>query len=141
MAAFVKCNQFVYNLGLKKIDLENDSFKIALTNTAMSAEDDGAYADFTDLTTAGGYTAGGNAAAGSWSRSGATSTFVNTDPTVWTATAAGIGPFQYAVLYDDTPAAGADKCIVGWWNYGSGVTLASGETFTVDLAATTLTIA
>ena len=141
MAGFIKCNQFVYTLGLKKIDLENDTFKVALTNTAMDAESDGAYADFTDLSTAGGYTAGGNAAAGSWARSGATSTFTNTDPTTWTATAAGIGPFRYAVLYDDTPAAGADKCIVGWWDYGSSITLASGETFVVDFGASTLTIA
>lgn len=141
MADFIKCNQFVYNLGLKKINLSSDTFKVALTNTAMSAEDDGAYADFTDLATAGGYTAGGNAVTPTWARSGATATLSNTDPTTWTATAAGIGPFRYAVLYDDTPAAGADKCIVGWWDYGAALTLATGETFTVDFGASTLTLA
>jgi hypothetical protein len=54
-----------------------------------------------------------------------------------TATGA-VGPFQYAVLYNDTAASDP---LIGWWDYGSAVTLANGETFTIDFSASILTIA
>ena len=38
------------------------------------------------------------------------------------------------MLYNDTPTAPADP-LIGWWDYGSSITLASGETFTVDFDA------
>jgi hypothetical protein len=38
-------------------------------------------------------------------------------------------------LYNDTPTSPADP-LVGYWDYGSSITLAAGETFTVDLDAT-----
>lgn len=50
---------------------------------------------------------------------------------VFTATGS-MGPFRYVVLYNDTSAADS---LVGWWDYGSALTLASGETFTVDFDA------
>ncbi len=55
------------------------------------------------------------------------------DDVVFTASGA-MGPFQYAILYDDTAA--SDE-LIGYWSYGSSITLASGETFTVDFDGTT----
>jgi len=56
-----------------------------------------------------------------------------------TVTATGtVGPFQYVVLYNDTHASDA---LALWWDYGSAITLANGETFKADFAASTLTIA
>ena len=49
---------------------------------------------------------------------------------VFTASGGTIGPFRYAVLYDDTPTSPADP-LIAWWDYGSGITLNDGETFTV----------
>lgn len=57
---------------------------------------------------------------------------------VWTATAGGFGPVRYVVLYNDTAA---NDELICWWDYGSSVTVNDGETFTVDFAASTLTLA
>ena len=51
---------------------------------------------------------------------------------VFTATGA-IGPFRYAVLYNSTAASGN---LIGWWDYGSSVTLQNGDTLTVSFDAT-----
>lgn len=42
-----------------------------------------------------------------------------------------VGPFRYVVLYNDTPTSPADP-LIGWYDYGSDLTLLSGETFTID---------
>ena len=57
------------------------------------------------------------------------------DPATWTAAGGSIGPFRYAVLYNDSPTSPADP-LIGWWDYGSSITLATGETFTVDFDPT-----
>jgi len=53
-----------------------------------------------------------------------------------------VAAFQYVVLYNDTPTSPADP-LIGWYDYGSAVTLANGETFTIDFdaAAGVLTLA
>jgi len=58
----------------------------------------------------------------------------------WTASGGSIGPFRYVVLYNDTQTSPADP-LIAWWDYGSAVTLADGESFVVDFAASVLTIA
>ncbi|MBK7515447.1 MAG: hypothetical protein IPI51_07505 [Betaproteobacteria bacterium] len=55
-----------------------------------------------------------------------------------TATGA-VGPFQYVVLYNDTPSSPADP-LIGFWDYGSAVTMANTETFLIDFAATTISL-
>jgi hypothetical protein len=55
---------------------------------------------------------------------------VNGTQVVFTATAGGIGPFRYAILYNDTATSPADA-LIGFTDYGTGVTLADTETLTV----------
>ena len=51
-----------------------------------------------------------------------------------------VATFQYIILYNDDPTSPADP-LIGWYDYGTTVTLASGESFTIDFATDILTIA
>ena len=138
MAAFNKINSFVEAVAEKVHNLGADSIKVMLTNTAPLATNT-VYANLVDLATAGGYTAGGNVCAITSSiQTTGTYKLILVD-SVFTATT-GFGPFRYAVLYNDTAT---NKELIGWYDYGSSVTLLALETFTVDFdgAAGVLTIA
>lgn len=58
---------------------------------------------------------------------------------VLTATGA-VATFRYVVLYNDDPTSPADP-LIGWYDYGSDVTLANGETFTIDFTNDFATLA
>jgi len=135
MAAFVKAQNFIEHLCIGgNVNLNTDTLKVFLTNSTPSVSTTDVYADLTDLSTANGYTAGGADTLNEAAESGGIVTVTGTD-IEWTASGA-IGPFRYAVLYDDTTAS---KYIIGWWDYGLSLTLASGEKFKVDFGAAVLT--
>lgn len=133
MAAFNKIQAFVEHLAEKVHNLGADTLKILLSNDAPSAAADAVKADLTsELGTGNGYTSGGTAVTiSSSAQSGGTYKLVGSN-VVFTASGGSIGPFRYAVLYNDTPTSPADP-LIGWWDYGSGISLNDGETFTVDL--------
>lgn len=138
MAAFQKFNDFVEQLALKQHDLNADPLFVFLTNEAPLATDT-TRADIADLSTGGGYTAGGADTLNTATESPAgTLTMVGVD-IVFTATT-GFGPFRYAVLYNQVGGLGAGNKLVGWWDYGSSISLLAAETFTVDFGASLLTI-
>lgn len=132
MATYNKFNVFTEDLIEGVHDFDAHTFKVLLTNTAPVATNS-VKADLTEISAGNGYTAGGTATTITTSRSTGTAKVVGTD-VVFTATGA-VGPFQYVVLYNDTPTSPADP-LIAWWDYGSAVTLANGETFTVDFDAT-----
>ena len=137
MASFNKFNQFVADVASGVHQLQTGTaqvFKVMLTNSAPTAAN-AVKADITEISAGNGYTAGGvSVGTITGSQTSGTFKFVGgTDPVV-TASGA-VGPFRYVVLYNDTATSPA-KPLIGWWDYGSAVTLASGETFTVDLDQT-----
>ena len=138
MATFNKFQDFVEQLGLEQHQLNTDTLKVALTNTLPVATQTtfDAVTNHAAPTNTNGYTAGGEDIQNAWSETGGTATLTAVD-VVFTATAGGIGPFQYAVIYNDT---NPTDMLVGWYDYGSSISLASGETFTVDFGASLLTI-
>jgi hypothetical protein len=134
LAAFNKFQAFVENVAEKVHNLQSDTLKVLLTNTAPVATN-AVKADLTEIAAGNGYTAGGTAATVSSSaQTTGTYKLVLAD-VVFTAAGGSIGAFRYAVLYNDTPTSPADP-LIGWWDYGSSITLADTETFTVDFDGT-----
>ena len=139
MASFNKFQPFVENLAEKVFNLGSDTLKVLLTNSAPAAAN-GVKSDLTEISAGSGYTAGGaTASIASSAQTSGTYKLVLGDVTI-TASGGSIGPFRYAVLYDDTAA--SDQ-LIGFWDYGSSITLADGESITVDFDASAgvLTIA
>jgi hypothetical protein len=130
MATFNKFNSFVEHLAEGVHNLGADTLKVMLTNTAPVATNS-VKANLTEIAAGNGYTAGGTAA--SITSSGQTSGTYKLvlGDVVITASGGSIGPFRYAVLYNDTPTSPADP-LIGYWDYGSALTLANGESITWD---------
>ena len=133
MATYNKFNVFVEDQFEGVHDWDAHSFVVLLTNTAPVATNS-VRADLTELATGNGYTRDSHTTTITTSRSSGTFKAVGTD-VVYTASGGTIGPFRYAVLYNTTPTSPADP-LIAWWDYGSSITLNSGETFTVDFDAT-----
>ncbi len=134
MVAALKHQQFVEDVAEKIHNLGADTIKVLLTNTAPTAAN-ATKSALTEISAGNGYTAGGaTATISSSAQSGGTYKLVLAD-VVFTASGGSIGPFRYAVVYNDTPTSPADPLIQSY-DYGSSITLADGETFTVDFDAT-----
>jgi hypothetical protein len=134
MATFNKVNVFVENLAEKVHNLGSDTLKVMLTNTAPTSAS-AVKADITEISAGNGYSAGGSSVTiSSSAQTSGTYKLVLADVT-FTASGGSIGPFRYVVLYNDTPTSPADP-IIGYYDYGSSITLADTETFTVDFDGT-----
>ena len=130
MATYIKFQDFSEQLVRGVHDWDAHTFKIALTNTApVNTQVSWSLANHPAPAAANGYTAGGSATTITISETGGTTTVQGTQ-VVFTATAGGIGPFRYVVLYNDTATSPADACIA-YWDYGTSITLNDAETFTV----------
>jgi len=136
MASFNKFNAFVADIGLKVHNLNSDDLWVGLSNTAPTASN-AVWTDITDISAGNGYSAGGaSTSTRSYSQTSGTATLAAGN-VVFTATGA-VGPLRYAVIYNHTAAS---KNLIGWWDYGSSISLANTDTFTVNLSSNVLTIA
>lgn len=136
MATFNKFHCFSENLAEGVHNLGSNTLKFVLTNTAPVATNT-VIGDITEITAGNGYTAGGNSITRtSSSQSSGTYSLVLADY-VLTASGGNIGPFRYAVIYNDTSATDA---LIGWLDYGSSITLLDTETFTLDFGASAITL-
>jgi hypothetical protein len=134
MATYNKFNQFVEYMAEQVVNLGSDTLKVALTNT-QPAVTNTILANITQIANGNGYTTGGTAATQSSSAQSSGTYKLVVGDVVFTAASGDIGPFRYAVLYDDTPSSPADP-LIAWWDYGAPITVVDGETFTVDFNAT-----
>ena len=124
MATFTKIYSFTEALAEKVHNLGSDTLTIALTNTAHTTS----WTQLSDLTEVA-YT---NLSA----RAITTTTSAQTAGTyklvladlVLTASGA-VGPFQYVYIYNDSAT---NDELIGYYDYASAVTMADGDTFTID---------
>lgn len=137
MAAFNKFQDFVDQIGKGKHDFSTHTIKVLLTNVAPVATNS-VKADLTEIAAGNGYTAGGNSVTPVWSETTGTASLAGTDVT-FTASGGAMATFRYVVLYNDSTTSPADA-LIGWWDHGSAVTLADGDSFIVDFGATIFTL-
>lgn len=136
MASFTKVNDFVVNLA-NAMDLDSDTLKVALcatdptSGTDATADGNGVLANVTEIS----YT---NLSARTLQNVTSTQTSgtykLSADDLVLTASGGSVAAFRYVIVYNDTPTSPADP-IVGYYDYGSDLTLNDGDTFTIDIGA------
>lgn len=126
MASYNRFNPFLEQAFEKVHNLGSDSLVVWLSNTAPNAAN-GQLSDITQISytnlSARGLTVSSSA------QSSGTYSLVISDK-VLTASGGSVGPFRYAGIYNDT--ATNDELVGGYYDYGASITLADGETFTID---------
>jgi hypothetical protein len=129
MAVFNKFDSFVEAVAEKLHDLGADQLVIALSNVAPIATNT-QLSNITQIT----YT---NLSTRNLTRTSSTQTsglykLVIADITL-TSTGGSTGPFRYITIYNDTST---NDLLIGWYDYGTSLTLNSGESLAVDFDGT-----
>ena len=127
MATYTKFQCFVEDLAEKKHNLASDTLKVAFSN-ASNAPSASAHVKLADITTVSVANLDSvTLTVSSSSQTSGTYKLVVADKTM---TANGsVDPFRYVIIYNDTAA---NDELIAWYDYGSEVTLASGDTFKLD---------
>lgn len=129
MAAFNEFDVLGEDTAKKVHDFNADLLKVVLTNS-LPVVTNTILSNITQIASGNGYTTDGDDVTNTTSRSGAV-TSVDCVDVVFTAGPSAMAQFRYVVLYNDTPTSPLNP-LIGWWDYGSAIDLANGETFTVD---------
>lgn len=139
MASFNKLDGFVEHLAEGVHDFESDQLVVALSNTAPGSESTDPSGNTADCVLANvteiSYTnlSSRNITTSSSGQSSGTQKVVCADLTL-SASGGSVGPFRYIYIYNDAPASPADP-LIGYYDYGSALTLADGESLTIDFDA------
>jgi hypothetical protein len=129
VAALNKYNAFIDETSKGGHNLQTAVFKLALTNTAPGVGDTVWNTTVAPPpAAANGYPTGGNTLTTTSSATASGIFKLVLADSVFTATAGGIGPFRYVVVYNSSAA----NKVVGWADYGSSTSLALNDTFTPD---------
>ena len=136
MASYNKFETFVGDLGDKVHDLNADTIKLYLTNATPNVSTHAVKADLAGITEENGYAPAD--VTNTWVESGGTGTLDGTNVT-WIASGGSFGPFRYVIMYNDTPTSPADP-LIGYWDYGSGVTINDGESFVAQISTNLFTL-
>jgi len=131
MATFTKFQPFVENLAEKVHNLGSDSLAVALTNTAPTA----GLATLSQITEISYTNCSARAITTSSSAQTSGTYKLVLDDLTLTASGGTVGPFRYVVIYNDTPTSPADP-LIGYYDYGSSITLNDTETLLIDFDGT-----
>jgi hypothetical protein len=130
MATSTNCQPFVEHLAEKVHNLGSDTLTVALTNTAPNATD----ATLSQITQIAYTNCSSRVLTASASSQTSGIYKLVLDDLTLTASGGSVGPFRYAVIYNDTPTSPADP-LIGFYDYGSSITLAAGESLLLDFNA------
>lgn len=140
MATFTKFNSFITAVAAGThagfLNADTDVVKVYLSNATPSASLDALKADLAEISMTNLDVAAGGADISNASTQ--TTSLITVTGTDVTFTASGaVATFRYAVLYNDTAASDP---LIGYYDYGSAITMADLETFVVDFGASVLTL-
>lgn len=124
MATYTKINSFVEDLAEKVHNLGSDQLVVALTNTAHTST----WGQLSELTQIS-YTNLSSRNITTTSSAQTTGTYKLVLADLVLTASGSVGPFQYIYIYNDTST---NDRLIGYYDYGSAVTLSSGDTFTVN---------
>ena len=131
MATVTVSNQFKYEKGLGNVDFSSDTFKIALMANGYTFDEDahGVWADVSasEISTTGGYTAGGEALTveSAWVQDDTDDQAdISWSDHTFTASGAAFDAISGAIIYDDTHAS---DLIVGAIMFDSDISVSDGN--------------
>lgn len=134
MAVATRFDRFSEDLATGVHNLNTHTLSCYLSNTTPDNAADAVKADLAEIATGNGYT-GPVDTQNATSRTGAVTSVTGVDFVI-TATGA-VGPFRYVVLCNTSVAGNP---LIQRWDYGSSITLATGETFTTDFGTSMLQV-
>jgi|TARA_R100001129_G_scaffold171238_2_gene141286 hypothetical protein len=134
MASFTKVNDFVVNLA-NTMDLDGDTLIVALSNTDPASGTDirsdgnGILANCSQIS----YTNLSSRTLQNVTSTQSSGTYkLSADDLTLTASGGSVAAFRYIVIFDDTVTSPADP-VIGYYDYGTSLTLNDGDTFTIDI--------
>ena len=137
MVAFVKFECFTEHLAEKVHNLDTDVLKAYLSNATPNVATHTVKADVAEITLQNGYS-GGIDVQNATSRTGGVTSITAVD-VAWAGFAGSFGPFRYVILYNDNPSSPLDP-LIGYWDYGSSISINDGITFLTDFGTSIFTI-
>ena len=137
MATYNKFEEFIFRLATKQHDLNADQINLYLTNVAPVASNT-VFGTPAQIATGNGYVNKGQDTTNACTENPAGTAEVTATDVTWTATGGAIAQFRYVVAFNETNTTPGDG-LIGWYDHGSAVDLAAGESFTVDFGTNWLT--
>jgi hypothetical protein len=134
MASFVKVNDFV-EYAVEAMNLGSDTLIVALSNTDptagtnVTADGNGVLANITQISYSN--LSSRTLASVTSAQSSGTYKLGAADLTL-TASGGSVAAFRYVVIYNDTVT---NDPVIGYYDYGSSLTLNDGDTFTIDIGS------
>lgn len=132
---YVKFQSFIEAVFEKKHNFASDQLRVYLSNAAPNVTTNAVKADLAEITTGNGYAGSIAVTTTASSQTGGTYSLAVTLNSTITATGA-VGPYRYIVLFNDTAT---NKELIGYWDIGSALTLASGDTHTLTASSPLIT--
>ncbi len=134
MASFTKVNDFVKNMA-NAMDLDSDTLSVALSNTNptsgtdVTADGNGNLSNISQIS----YTNLSSRTLSNVTSTQSSGTYkLSADDLTLTASGGSVAAFRYVVIYNETAASDP---VIGYYDYGTSLTLNDGDTFTIDIGS------